>query len=314
MLRMMQPAWIIKTWDWRFAVSPIVALTMAILAWVYWPILAELAEEWSKNPLYSHGYLVPVFAAVLLWIRRDRIPRTPLQPSWWALAFLTSGSVMLLGAAYFYFAWPERGSLLFMIFGVVLAIGGWAAIRWTWPSILFLVFMIPLPGTIENDLMGPLQRVATLTSTNVLQTLGFFAKADGNVIVLSEPPDMNIAEACSGLRMLSTFVALTVGACFFMQRPNWQKLVIVASSIPIALLCNVVRISATGVLQEIAGHDIAMMFHDERVSAPVMMVLALLLLLGELRLLDFVFIIEPAQARPATSEGIPSLGQGHSPA
>lgn len=221
---------------------------------------------------------------------------------------------MHLAAAYFYFGWPERGSLLFMIFAAVLATGGWAAIRWTWPSIVFLVFMIPLPGIIENNLMGPLQRVATLASTNVLQTLGVFAKADGNLIVLSEPPDMNIAEACSGLRMLSTFVALTVGACFFMQRPYWQKLAIMASSIPIALMCNVVRISTTGVLQAIAGHDIAMMFHDEMVSAPVMMVLALLLLLAELKLLDFIFIIEPVQAKPGTAEGIPSLGQGASPA
>jgi exosortase len=313
MLRMTQPSWIATTWDWRCAVSVMIALTMAILGWVYWPIFVELADEWSKNPLYSHGYLVPAFAAVLLWIRRDRIPRTPLQPSWWALAFLTAGSVMHLGATYFYFAWPERGSLLFMLFAAVLAIGGWAAIRWTWPSIFFLVFMIPLPGIIENNLMGPLQRVATLASTNVLQTLGLFAKADGNVIVLSEV-EMGIVEACSGLRMLSTFIALTVGACFFMQRPYWQKLVIVASSIPIALLCNVVRISTTGVLHELVSHDVAGMFHNETVAAPVMMVLALLLLLAELKLLDFIFIIEPTLAKPGTSEGIPSLSQGPSPA
>ena len=313
MLRMTQPTWMVSTWDWRYVVSVMIALTMAILGWVYWPIFVELADEWARNPLYSHGYLVPAFAAVLLWIRRDRIPNTPLQPSWWALAFLAAGSVLHLGGTYFYFAWPERGSLLFMIFAAALAIGGWAAIRWTWPSIFFLVFMIPLPGAIENNLMGPLQRLATLASTNVLQTLGFFAKADGNVIVLSEV-EMGIVEACSGLRMLSTFIALTVGACFFMQRPFWQKLVIVASSIPIALLCNVVRISTTGVLHEIVSHDVAEMFHDEKVAAPVMMVLALLLLLAELKLLDFIFIIEPVLAKPGTSEGIPSLSQGPSPA
>jgi exosortase len=219
---------------------------------------------------------------------------------------------MHLGAAYFFLGWPGRGSLLFMIFASVLAIGGWAAIRWTWPSILFLGFMIPLPGIVEDSLMRPLQRIATLASTNVLQTLGFFAKADGNVIVLSEV-DMGIVEACSGLRMLSIFMALTIGACFVLHRPFWQKVVIALSSIPIALLCNIARISSTGILYEIADRDFAeLVFHD--VAGWLMMPLALLLLLAELKLLDFVFIIEPAQAKPGISEGMPSLGQGPSPA
>jgi exosortase len=248
----------------------------------------------------------------LLWIRRDRIPRTPLQPSWWALFFLALASGMNLGATYFYYAWPERASFVLMIFAAALAMGGWAAIRWTWPSILFLVFMLPFPGFLENGLMRPLQRVATLASTNVLQTLGFFAKADGNVILLSEV-EMGIVEACSGLRMLSTFVALTVGACFVLHRPNWQKLVIVLSSIPIALVCNIVRISVTGVLYETADRDFAQfVFHD--VAGWLMMPLALLLLLAELKLLDFVFIIEAAPAKPEAFAGGPLLGKGSLPA
>ena len=311
-VRLIQPPGTLNTARWCYGVSLAVALTVALLAWLYWPIFAELAAEWSTNPLYSHGYLVPAFAAVLLWIRRDRMPTTPLQPSWWALFFLAAGSVMHLGAAFFFLGWPGRGSLLFMIFASVLAIGGWAAIRWTWPSILFLGFMIPLPGIVEDSLMRPLQRIATLASTNVLQTLGFFAKADGNVIVLSEV-DMGIVEACSGLRMLSIFMALTVGACFVLHRPFWQKLVIALSSIPIALLCNIARISSTGILYEIADRDFAeLVFHD--VAGWLMMPLALLLLLAELKLLDFIFIIEPAQAKPGIPEGMPSLGQGPSPA
>lgn len=196
-------------WGYRSLVNGTIALAMGIMVWSYWPTFVELADEWAKNPLYSHGYLVPVFAIALLWIRRDQLPKMPLQPSWWAVLFLLIGSVLRLGAAFFYYAWPDRGSILFMMFAAALAVGGWAAIRWTWPSILFLVFMIPFPGFVENTLMRPLQRVATLASTNVLQTLGFFAQADGNVIVLSEV-EMGIVEACSGLRMLSVFVALTV--------------------------------------------------------------------------------------------------------
>ncbi len=297
-------------WGYRSLVNGTIALAMGIMVWSYWPTFVELADEWAKNPLYSHGYLVPVFAIALLWIRRDQLPKMPLQPSWWAVLFLLIGSVLRLGAAFFYYAWPDRGSILFMMFAAALAVGGWAAIRWTWPSILFLVFMIPFPGFVENTLMRPLQRVATLASTNVLQTLGFFAQADGNVIVLSEV-EMGIVEACSGLRMLSVFVALTVGACFVLQRPFWQKMLIVLSSLPIAVICNVVRISSTGILFELADHDFAhFVFHD--VAGWLMMPLALLLLLVELKFLDFIYQIEPLAAKPEVSEVSPLLGRGPS--
>jgi len=287
---------------WRHAVSVTAGLILLVLVWSYWTTFVELNEEWLKNPLYSHGYLVPLFAAFLLWWRQDRMPVAPLRPSWWAVLFLIVGGAMRLGAAYFYFSWPERSSLLLMIIGAVLAIGGWAAFRWTWPSILFLVFMLPLPGFVENGLMRPLQRVATLASTNVLQTLGFFAQADGNKIVLSNG-ELGIVEACSGLGMLSIFVALTVAACLVVTRPLWQKLVIVASSIPIAILVNVIRISATGILYDVVeDHE---KVHDW--AGWLMPLLALVLLLVELKVLDFIYQMEPIARNSGTSRAAPVL-------
>jgi exosortase len=294
---------------WRRTVIILVVVTLLAVMWSYWSTFGELADEWALNPLYSHGYLVPAFAAVLLWLRRDRAPAMPLQPSWWALAFLAVGCVMRLGAAYFYFAWPDRISLLFMLFAAALALGGWAAVRWVWPSIVFLVFMLPFPGFVENNLTRPLRHIATLASTNVLQTMGFFAQADGNVIVLSEA-ELGIVEACSGLAMLSTFVALTVGACFVIQRPFWQKLVIVLSSVPIAVLCNVVRISATGIFMEVADSDFAHRFHHQFHDGAgwLMMPLALVLLLLEFKVLDLIFEIERVEPKSATSRAAPALG------
>jgi len=299
------------TSTWRLTINLLVAVVGAILVWSYWPTFASLPEEWSSNPLYSHGYLVPAFAVALLWFRRDLIPAAPLEPSWWAVVFLLVGSGLRLGAAYFYLVWPDRASLLFMLFAASLALGGRQAFRWTWPSISFLFFMIPFPGSVENLVLNPLQRVATLCSTNVLQTLGFFAQADGNVIVLSEM-EMGIVEACSGLRMLSVFMALTVGACFLMQRPAWQKCVIMLSSFLIAVLCNIARISLTGVMYEVADPELAeVVFHD--VAGWLMMPLGLLLLLAELKFLDFIFVIDSPQTETSAANAaeVPSLvGQG----
>src|SRR5689334_18133465 len=121
----------VKPSIWRYTVPAVAVFAVAVLIWSYWSTFAELAEEWSANPLYSHGYLVPVFALALLWIRRERIPAAPLERTWWAVVFLIIGCVMRLGSAYFYFSWPDRASFLVMLIAAALAFGGWAGLRWS---------------------------------------------------------------------------------------------------------------------------------------------------------------------------------------
>src|SRR5947199_18693 len=96
----------------------------------------------GSGPCTRHG-TENAFAPALLWMRRDRMPAAPLEPSLWAVCFLIVGCAMRLGSAYFYFAWPDRASLLIMLIAAALALGGWAALRWAWPSIVFLLFMLP---------------------------------------------------------------------------------------------------------------------------------------------------------------------------
>ena len=97
-----------STLNSRYAVSVALVLATIAMAWSYWTVFGDMAEEWSKNELYSHGYIVPIFAVALLWFRRSLMPTAPLQPSWWALVFLLIAGVMRLGAAYYYYAWPDR--------------------------------------------------------------------------------------------------------------------------------------------------------------------------------------------------------------
>ncbi|MBL8798357.1 MAG: exosortase/archaeosortase family protein, partial [Planctomycetia bacterium] len=233
------------------------------LLWAYWTTLTELSQRWSYDASYSHGWLVPVFAAVLLWLRRDLMPTELVRPSWlWGGLLLTVGVACRLFGAYFHFVWYDPISLLPCLAGVVLLVGGWSAIRWTWPAILFLGFMIPLPYRYAGMLAEPLQRFATVVSTFLLQAFGLPALAEGNVILLSEV-EMGIVEACSGLRMLVVFFALSTAFALIVRRPIWEKLLIVTSAVPIALAANVLRITATGVLHETVSSELAnAVFHD----------------------------------------------------
>jgi exosortase len=163
---------------------------------------------------------------------------------------------------------------------------------WAWPSIAFLLFMIPLPGRLEGFLADPLQRLATIGSTNVLQTLGFFAQSEGNVILLSDGEALGVVDACKGLNMLVVFLALSTGVAILISRPWYYRCLILAGSIPIALLCNIIRIAFTGVLTETVGADVAQFVFHGWPSGGLMIVMALAFMALELWILSRLFVTD----------------------
>jgi exosortase len=272
------------------------ALPLLALLWAYWSALVELAGQWAANPQYSHGYLVPVFAVALLWLRRRQMDLVRFRPNLWGLAVLLGAITMRLVGTWFHFVWLDPVSLLPALAGVCLLLGGWAAWRWAWPAIAFLFFMVPLPYGLSLSLAGPLQTVATEASTYALQTLGQPAVAEGHIILLNDV-ELGVVEACSGLRMLVVFFALATAVVLVIRRPLWEKLIVVASAIPIALFANILRITVTGILYETAGRELAdAIFHD--LAGWVMMPLALGLLGLELKVLKHL-LVEPPTLVPA---------------
>jgi exosortase len=274
----------------------LMALVFGVALWSYWPTLLEMARRWSVEPAYSHGYVVPCFALLLLWARRDQLDRGLLKPSWWGLVFVLVATSIRLLAAFFAIHSPDRFSLIPIFIGICVSLGGWHALRWAWPSIAFLVFMIPLPAGLDRVLARPLQSLATLSSAFLLQTMGFVAEAEGNVIVLPGG-ELGIVEACSGLRMFMTFCALSTALAIVSSRSLIQRLLILASAFPLAMICNVVRITMTGIIHETLGAAAAqVLFHD--LAGWFMIALALGLLLLELKFLSRLFVPVKEDDRP----------------
>ena len=207
----------------------------------------------------------------------------------------------LLGT-YFYIDWLERISLLPCLAGLCVLVWGWKALKVAGPAIAFLAFMVPLPFRIEQSMGGPLQGLATAVSTFALQTIGLSAQSEGNVIVM-EHATIGVVEACSGLSMMILFFALSTGVAMLIQRPLIDRLIVVASAVPIAVIANIARITVTGVLHETVGEHLAnIVFHD--LAGWLMTPLALVLLGLELRLLSWVLVEAPAAApAPAIEAG-----------
>jgi exosortase len=273
----------------------VTALLLAVLAVTHYATLGHMIDRWSHDPQYSHGFIVPLFALTVLWSRRDMLKRVAWQPSWLGVGVLMVGVVSRVIAVQSDIEPLEALSLLPTVFGVVLLVGGWSVLRWSWPALAFLAFMMPLPFTIEMALAHPLRRVATLMSTFALQTFGCPALAEGNIIYIDDM-QLGVAEACSGLGMLMTFFALATALAMIVNAPLHDRLVLVASAIPIAILANVIRISATGVAYHLAGRESALakvIYHD--LAGWLMMPMALCMLWLELKFLAHLFVEEPVR-------------------
>ncbi|HKB36029.1 MAG TPA: exosortase/archaeosortase family protein, partial [Gemmataceae bacterium] len=237
--------WARSHWVFLGVAVPLAALCL----WAYWPTLGRVAHKWVTDPQYSHGYLVPAFSLVLLWRRSPLLARASFQFSWWGVLPLAVGGLMRVAAAYLYLDWLDAVSLLPCVAGLFVLLGGWTALKWSWPAVAFLVFMIPLPHRVETALALPLQHLATLASTYALQTIGLPALAEGNTIHMTRA-QIGVVEACSGLSMLLVFFAISTGMAILIKRPLLDKALIFVSAIPVALLANITRITVTGLLFE----------------------------------------------------------------
>jgi exosortase len=269
-----------------------VLLVLGCLTWAFASTLTELAHIWRTNDQYSHGFLVPVFALVLLWLRREHLDTQAARPALLVGGLLLAAGIALrLAGVYYYFIWLDQVAIVPCVVGVCWLLGGRAAWRWAWPAILFLLFMVPLPYRLASALSAPLQSLATVTSTFIMQALGLPALSEGNVILLNEAK-IGVVEACSGLRMLVVFVALSAAVALLTRRHWLDRVILLVSAVPIAIVSNILRITVTGILHEtVSGETANAFFHD--LGGLLMMPLGLLLLALELKVLSHLFIDLP---------------------
>jgi exosortase len=273
------------------AVGAAVALIAAI-AWSYFHSLAYLARWW-EDPNYSHGWLVVPIALFILWQRLEDLPAVVVRHRWWNFLPLLG----LLALRYKLYDWNEQwleaATVPAIVAATVLAVGGWGLFRWALPGLVFLIFMVPLPQFLDDKLAAPLQKIATRGSYEILLALGLPVVAEGNVILIGRQR-VEVAEACRGLSMLLSFGALITAMVLLVRRLHWwERLVLILSIIPIALLCNIIRISITAVAYGYYDRPVHEV-HDY--AGYGMMALALGIVLAELKIMSWLVIEERGEA------------------
>lgn len=268
----------------RVAVASAALVVLAGI-WANSDTLVGLVKVWSTVPDYSHGFLVAPLALGFLWLKREKCPGLGEGNFWIGLLLFTMSLTVRYVDARYYFEFLGGWSLILWVAAVVATLGGAKLLVWTLPSIGFLVFMIPLPFSLESLLSHPLQGMATRISTWSLQLLGQPAFFEGNVIVVGDNR-LEVAQACSGLRLFVSITALAYVYVVVSQRPWWEKLALVAIMPLVAVAANSARIVATGLIYQATSSEwIRKVAHDSAGWGMILIAAAMFwLVLGYLKL------------------------------
>ena len=232
----------------------------------------------------------------------------------WGLGTLLAGLFM-----YGYGIWPGANDFLrdfgmtTTVFGIVLTTCGWQVMRVAWFPCVFLVCMLPWPGLVYAKLAMPMQELSAQVGVIVMQVFGVNVEKIGTTMLMHRPDGrgdrpLDVAEACAGLRSLMTFVSLGAAVAFLSDRPLWQRLTITFAAVPIAILCNALRVSGQGLLDYYVDESWSTGFAHQ-FAGLVMLLPGFLGLMGVVWLLDMMFVdaedeVAPPATRAATAGGV----------
>jgi exosortase len=268
-------------------------IIVALIAAVYYRVLAKLVTDWWQIPDFSHGFLVPIFAAYLVWAKRKTLLETKITPTWSGLAVIAFGLLVLILGVYGAELFLSRVSLVILLAGLVLCFGGWQLLKELQFALLVLLLAIPIPSIIFNEITLPLQILASKLASALLPLFGVPVLREGNVIELPAMK-LEVAEACSGIRSLMSLFTLSVFYGYFLERTFFRRAILALASIPIAIAANAVRILGTGLCVQYWDPDKALGFFHE-FSGWVMFLVSL----GCLFIVHRIMHLFPIRKRPA---------------
>ncbi len=223
-----------------------IILALLVLV-VYAPVLYGLVVDWYDDSNYSHGFLIIPISLWLLWRQRKELAETPMETSRLGLVGVIAALGIFLvgtaGAEYF----TVRFSFVMIVASLVLHFCGWPFFRKAWFAIAFLLFMIPIPYVIYFSMTFPMQLFASKIASFLLGLTGLPLIRSGNILYLPGGLALEVAEACSGLRSIVSLLALGALYAYLTQRNRVKAAILFASTVPIAVLGNVMRICFTAV-------------------------------------------------------------------
>lgn len=237
-------------------------LLFAALVGLYYPVLVVMAHDWSTNDNYSHGFFIPLISGYMVFAMKAELEKIELRPANWGMLLLLAGVGQLyigkVGSEFFL----QRTSLILVLLGMAIFLLGMAMTRKLLLPIAYLLFMVPLPAIIWNKIAFPMQLFSSAATEVVVRSIGIPIFREGNVLHLAQTT-LEVVDACSGLRSLTTMFALSAALAWFSAFSVWKKWGLFLAAAPIAIFANIVRLTGTAGLASVYGEKVAQGFLHE---------------------------------------------------
>lgn len=226
-----------------------------------------MVKTWWRDPNWSHGFLIPLFSIYLIYVRFGEIIAAERKVCLWGLAAVGIVGILHVYPYRIQNAWACQVTMVMLATGVVLYLSGRQAFKLLWLPILFLVFAMPVSQTIYNNVAFRLQNLAADWAAITLRIFTVQVDVRGSTLYLidlaGEEKTLGVEEACSGVRLLMAFVALSVAMAYMADRPIWQRVILVGMGIPVAIACNILRVVITCVMYIIGQQQFGEKFMHE---------------------------------------------------
>lgn len=265
-----------RLWSRRLAAWCVILAGLVLS--LYASVIKDLVLQWWTDADYGHGFFVPLFSGYILWRERDRWTKTEIKPSNFGFVVMLGAIALLLlgslGAEFF----TSRFSLLVLLAGIILFLAGWKMLRAVSFPMGYLMWMIPIPVIIYNQITFPLQLIASRLATAWLEFAQVPVLRDGNILIMSNY-SLEVVEACSGIRSLMTLMALAVAYGYLVSPRRWVRYALAAFMVPVAIGTNAVRIMGAAIVARHFGPAAAEGFLH-KFSGWVIFLVALVLMFG----------------------------------
>jgi exosortase len=229
----------------------------------YIPTFAWMIDRWSAaDTYYSHGFLVPFVSLFIVWLKRKNLSTMKVSPSQWGWLVLGFGVLVYLLSAVWRIYFTSGFSFLFVIVGLILLFLGTKQLKALWFPIAFLLFMLPLPMVAIANISFRLKIFAAQVSTAFINMIGVPAMREGSVIKTMHSYVV-VEDPCSGIRSLIALIALGALMAYFSRLSKPKKIILFLTSIPLAVVTNIIRIIAVTLASEMYGAKFGSgVFHD----------------------------------------------------
>ncbi len=263
-----------------------VKILILLILWVitFIPIYPDLMETWFGHSNNSHGVLVPIISAFLVWQNRDILFKSAIS-SYKCGMFIIVISMLLYVLSYTGgIALVSRLMIVSSLIGLVLYNFGPSVYSVIQFPLLYLLFMVPVPASLYSLVALPLQIFATKVSTLLINALSIPVYREGTMLYFMQT-NLEVAEQCSGLHSMTSFIMLSFLFAYMLDNKWWKRIFLVISAIPLAIFANIVRVTGTGILANFYGAKVARGFLHE-FSGMAVFVFGFILLIIEYLLLS----------------------------